>query len=102
MLYCNRFIVLYTQIAHKKQTQKVKKTFLISRYSTLKSTIGQQNSRHTGAGIEWPGKKSYWPGEGEEVGCGGAEGSSTTGDGGQAASSLTPHVDGHVKALSHV
>ena len=32
--------------------------------------------------------------EGEEVGDGRAEGSSTIGDGGQAAMSLTPNIDG--------
>ena len=34
-----RFKVLFTQIIHKKQTQKIKKTFFISQYSTLKSTV---------------------------------------------------------------
>ena len=51
-----------------------------------------------GAGIEWTGKKSYWLEEGEEVGDGGAEGSSATGDGGQAAVSLTSDIDGmHIR-----
>ena len=69
------------------------KAFLILQYSTLKSTVVQYNSRHTGAGVEWTGKKSYWLGEREEVGDGGAEGSSATGDGGQTAISLMPDVD---------
>ena len=47
-----------------------------------------------GAGIKWTGKKSYWLEEGEEVGDGRAEWSSAIGDGGQAATSLTPDVDG--------
>ena len=68
--------------------------FLILQYSTLKSTVVQYNSWHTGAGIELTGKKSYWLEEGEEVGDGRAEGLSAIGDGGQAAISLTPDVDG--------
>ena len=59
----------------------------------MKSTIGQYKSWHTGAGIEWTGKKSYCLEEGEEVGDGRAEGSSAIGDGGQAAMSLTPDID---------
>ena len=59
---------------YKKQTQKIKKTFLILQYSTLKSRVVQDNSWHTGAGIEWTGKKSYWLEEGEEVGDGRDEG----------------------------
>ena len=47
-----------------------------------------------GADIEWTGKKSYWLEEGEEVGDGRTEGLSAIGDGGQAAISLTPDVDG--------
>ena len=46
----------------------------------MKSTIGQYKSWHTGAGIEWTGKKSYCLEEGEEVGDGRAEGSSAIGD----------------------
>ena len=53
--------------------------------STLKSTVVQYNSWHTGAGIDWTGKKSYWREGGEEVGDGRAEGSSAIGDRGQAA-----------------
>ena len=45
-------------------------------YGTLKSTVVQYNSWHTGAGIEWRDKKSYWLAEGEEVGDSGVEGSS--------------------------
>ena len=47
-----------------------------------------------GAGIEWTEKKSYWLEEGEEVGDCRAEGSSATGDKGQAAVLLMPDVDG--------
>ena len=39
-------------------------------------------------------QESYWLEEGEEVGDGRVEGSSAIGDGGQAAISLTPDVDG--------
>ena len=46
-LYCNRFIILFTQITHKKQTQKIKETFLILQFSTLKSTVVRYNSWHT-------------------------------------------------------
>ena len=100
MLYCNRFRILFTQIIHKKQTQKIKKTFLLLQYSPLKRTVVQHNSWYPGAGIEWAGKKSYWLEEGEEVGDGRAEGSSATGDGGQAAIPLTPDTDGtHVRIL---
>ena len=71
----------------------------------LKSTVVQYNSWHTGAGIKWTGKKSYWLEEGEEMGDGRAEGSSAIGDRGQAAISLTPAIDGtHVRISesSHV
>ena len=46
---------------HKKnkQAQKTKKTFLTLQDSTLKSTVVWDNSFHTGAGIEGPGKKRY-------------------------------------------
>ena len=44
-------------------------------------------------GIEWIGKKSNCPEEGEEVGDGSAGGSWAIGDGGQAAISLTPDSD---------
>ena len=43
--------------------------------------------------MEWTGKKSYWLEEGE-VGAGRAEGSLAIGDGGQAAISLMPDIDG--------
>ena len=52
-----------------------------------------QYSWHTGTGIEWTGKKSYWLDEEDEVGDGRAEGSSTIGGGGEAAIPLTPDVD---------
>ena len=38
-LYCNRFLIHFTQIIHEKQTQKTKKTSLILQYRTLRSTI---------------------------------------------------------------
>ena len=44
--------------------------------------------------IPHQGKKSYRLEEGEEVGDGGAEGSSAIGDGGQAAISFMLDVDG--------
>ena len=37
VLYCNRFIILFTQIIYKNK-QKRKKTFSVLQYSTLKST----------------------------------------------------------------
>ena len=46
----------------------------------LKSTIVQHSSWHTGAGIEWTGKKRYWLEDWEEMGDGRAEGSSAIGD----------------------
>ena len=52
------------------------------------------NSWYTRAGMEWTGKKGYWPEEGGEAGEGGAEGCSATGDGGRAAGSHLPGVDG--------
>ena len=54
----------------------------------------QHNSWYTGAGIEWAGEKSYQLEEGEEVGDGGAEPLSATGDGGQTAISFMPDIDG--------
>ena len=54
----------------------------------------QYHGWYTGAAIEWTGKKSDWLEEGEEVGDGRAEGPSATGDGGQAAMSLTTDLDG--------
>ena len=49
----------------------------------------QHNSRHTGAGIKWTGKKGNWQ---EEVRDGRAEGPLAIG--GQAAISLMPNIDG--------
>ena len=94
VVYCDRFLILSTQIIHKKRQRTVKKTLFILQCSTLKSTVVQYNSWHTGAGIEWTGKKSYCLEEGGEVGDGRAEGSSAIGDGGQAAISPMPHADG--------
>ena len=44
--------MLFTQIIHKKinQSQEIKKASLILQYNTLKSTVVQYNSGHTGAG----------------------------------------------------
>ena len=72
----------------------MRKKLFILQCSTLKSTVVQYNSWHTGAVTERTGKKSYWLEEGEEVGDGRAEGSSAIGDGGQAATSLNPDTDG--------
>ena len=47
--YCNRFILLFTQMIHQKQTPKIKDTCLILQYSTLKSTVVQYNNWHGGA-----------------------------------------------------
>ena len=95
VLYCNRFIILFTQITsiYKKQTYTKNKIFLISQHSTLKRTVVWYNSWHTGAGIKWKGKKSYWLEKGEEVGDGRAEELSAIEDGGQTAISLTPDFD---------
>ena len=62
----------------------------------MKSIVIQYNSRHTGAGIKWIGKKSYLLEEGEKVGDGRVEWSSAIGDRGQSAIYLTPYVIGHV------
>lgn len=63
-------------------------------YSTLKSPVVQYSSWHTGAGTEWTGERSHWLAEGEEVEDSRAEASSEIGDGGQAAMSLMPDVNG--------
>ena len=41
VLYYNRFIILFTQIMHKKPTNTQNKNILILQYTTLKSTIVQ-------------------------------------------------------------
>ena len=74
-----------TQIIHKKTN------ILTLRYSTLKSTVVQYSSWHTGVGIEWIGN-SYLLEEREEVGDGRPEWSSAIGDGGKAV--LMPDTDG--------
>ena len=82
---------------HKIQSNppKIKKIFEILQYSTLKSKVIEYNSWHTGTGIKWTGKKSYWLEEEENVGDGRAEGLSVIGDGGKVAISLTPdQIDG--------
>ena len=56
--------------------------------------VVQYNSWHTGAGIKWTRKKSYWLEEREEVGNGRGEGLLAIGDGGQGAISLMPDVEG--------
>ena len=45
---------------NKQSQKKIKKAFLILQHSTLKSTVVQYSSWHTGAGIEGTGRKSYW------------------------------------------
>ena len=60
--------------------------------------LEKYNSWHTGAGIEGTDNKSYWLEEREDVGDGGAEGSSGLGDRGQAASSLPPDIEEHIFA----
>ena len=60
----------------------------------MKSTVVPYNSWQTGAGIEWAGKNSYQLEGREEVGDGRPEGLSAIGEGGQAAMSLMPDVDG--------
>ena len=77
----------HTNSTLTKQTQKLKKIFLISQYSTLKSTVGS-----TTAGIQ--GLASSELEEGGEIRDGTAEGSSVIGDRWQAAISLTPEVNG--------
>ena len=62
-------------------------------YNTLKSTVLQYNSWHTGTGIHWTGKKLP-TGGGTEVEEGRADVSSSIGGGGQAAISLMPDIDG--------
>ena len=53
VLYCNRFVVLFTQIIHKKQTNtKDKENIFNLTVQYLKSTVVQYNSWHTGAGIK--------------------------------------------------
>ena len=79
------------QIIYKNQKNE---TVLILQYSILKSTVIKYNSWHTGAGIAWIGKNSYWLEEWEEAGDGGAKGSSVVGSGGHAAVSLMPEVYG--------
>ena len=86
VLYCNRFMILFTQIIHIKQLNKKKHFHLM--IQSLKTTVEHYSSWCTGTGIEWTDKKSYWLGEEGEVGDGRAEGSLATGDGGQAAISL--------------
>ena len=83
----NRFIILFMQVIHKKPNTK-KWTFFILQYSTLKNTVVQNNSWHTGTGIKRTGRKSYRLDEGEEGGDGRAEEFSAIRDGGQAAVSL--------------
>ena len=83
----NRFIILFMQVIHKKPNTKNEH---FSSYSTLKSTVVQNNSWHTGTGIKRTGRKSYRLDEGKEWGDGRAEEFSAIRDGGQAAVSLPP------------
>ena len=87
VLYGNRFIILFTEIIHKKQTKN--KILLIIQYSTLKSTEVQYNIWHIEAGIRSLGKKSSWLEEGEEMGDGRTEGLSARGDGVVVVQSLS-------------
>ena len=82
------------QIIHKIKHKKIKRSFINLQYNTLKRRVVQYNSWHPGAGMEWTGKSSHWPEEGEEAGDGRAEGPSAVGDGGRATLSLLPDVDG--------
>ena len=78
--------MLFTQIIQKNET------FLILQYRTLKSVVAQWLANR-----EWHRvnrQEELLTNEGEEVGDGRAEGSSAIGDGGNAAISLTPDVDG--------
>ena len=59
----------------------------------MKSTVVQYNNWHTGPASSEQ-ERSVTMEEGEEVGDGRAEGLSAIGDGGQAAISLMPDVDG--------
>ena len=72
----------HTNSTLTKQTQKLKKIFLISQYSTLKSTVGS-----TTAGIQ--GLASSELEEGGEIRDGTAEGSSVIGDRGHT---VVPHM----------
>ena len=65
-----------------------------SDWATNTFIFTQYNSWHTGASMEWTGKKSYWLEEGEEVGDGRADGLSAIGDGGRAAVSFMLDTDG--------
>ena len=81
VLFCNRLIILFTQIIHRQQINAQKCFDLI--VQCLEKYSRQYVSWHIGTGIEWRGKKSYWMEEGEEVGDGWAEGSSAIGVRGQ-------------------
>ena len=66
--------MLFTQI-NTLQIQKKENIFnLIVQYLEKYSSIVQQ--LHTGAGLKWAGRKSYWLEKEKEVGDGRAEGSS--------------------------
>ena len=66
----------------------MKRSLVNLQYNTLKRRVVQDNSWHTGAGMEWTGKNSSWPEEGEEAGGGRAEGWSAIGD--RASCSVAP------------
>ena len=51
VLYCSRFIILFTQIIHITNTKNKENVFSL-KYSTLKSTIEQPNGWNIRAGIE--------------------------------------------------
>lgn len=58
-LHCKRRAILFTEILHKKQTQKIKERLLILRDSALKGTVAQGDSWYRGVGTEPAGQKSY-------------------------------------------
>ena len=39
VLYCDRFIILFIQIVHRKETNTIKKTLKNVQYRALKSTV---------------------------------------------------------------
>ena len=77
---------------NRKNKHKNKENIFNFMIQYLEKHSVQDNSWHTGAGIQWTGKKSYWMEEGEEEGDGRAQRSSAIA--GQAVISLTPEVDG--------
>ena len=54
-----RCLILFIQIIHEKQMQKIKKTFLTLQYCSPKSPVVPNDSWHTGAVSKGTGKKRY-------------------------------------------